>query len=124
VNTAARLQAAAPVNGVLAGERTSRETRAAIEYRAAAPVAAKGKREPVAVWEALQARARLGFDVPHQAKTALVGRERELHGCAARWPGCGWSGAPQLVTLVGCRESASPGFCMSCRRSRQPGLQR
>src|SRR5213594_2801469 len=33
VNTAARLQAAAPVNGILVGERTFRETRAVIEYR-------------------------------------------------------------------------------------------
>jgi class 3 adenylate cyclase len=60
VNTAARLQAAAPVNGVLVGGRTFRETRAAVEYRQAAPVAAKGKGEPLPVWEALQARARFG----------------------------------------------------------------
>ena len=33
VNTAARLQAAAPVNGILVGERTYRATRDAIEYR-------------------------------------------------------------------------------------------
>jgi class 3 adenylate cyclase len=52
VNTAARLQAAAPVNGVLAGERTFRETRAVIEYRPVPPVAAKGKRDPVPAWEA------------------------------------------------------------------------
>jgi class 3 adenylate cyclase len=45
VNTAARLQAAAPVNGILVGERTFRETRAVIDYRAAEPVAAKGKGE-------------------------------------------------------------------------------
>jgi class 3 adenylate cyclase len=57
VNTAARLQAAAPVNGILAGERTFRATQAAIDYRPAEPVAAKGKKEPVAVWEAMQARA-------------------------------------------------------------------
>jgi class 3 adenylate cyclase len=44
VNTAARLQAAAPVNGVLVGERAFRATRAVIEYRPAAPVEAKGKR--------------------------------------------------------------------------------
>ena len=101
VNTAARLQAAAPVNGVLAGERTFRATRQAIEYRRAAPVAAKGKREPVAAWEAVGARARFGVDVPHRAKTALVGRERELgvlrdalaRVCSER--------SPQLVTLVG-----------------------
>src|SRR5207344_2039089 len=66
VNTAARLQAAAPVNGILAGERTYRATQAAIEYRPAAPVAAKGKREPVPVWEAMAARARLGVDVPFE----------------------------------------------------------
>src|SRR6266516_3969443 len=78
VNTAARLQAAAPVNGILVGERTFRGTRAVIDYRAAEPVAAKGKREPVPAWEAVAARARFGVDVPHQAKTALVGRRREL----------------------------------------------
>jgi class 3 adenylate cyclase len=78
VNTAARLQAAAPVNGVLVGERTFRETRAVIEYRAAAPVAAKGKREQVPVWEALQARARLGVDVPHQA-SPTGSRRRSTH---------------------------------------------
>ena len=35
VNTTARLQSAAPVNGVLVGEGTYRATRHAIEYRAA-----------------------------------------------------------------------------------------
>jgi class 3 adenylate cyclase/tetratricopeptide (TPR) repeat protein len=101
VNTAARLQAAAPVNGVLVGERTFRQTRAVIEYRQVPPVAAKGKREPVAAWEALQARARVGVDVPRRAKTALVGRDRELgvlrdtldRVCSQR--------SPRLVTLVG-----------------------
>src|SRR5205085_4773168 len=78
VNTAARLQAAAPDNGILVGESTYRATRQAIDYRDAQPVAAKGKEEPVAVWEALQARARFGVDVPNEARTALVGRGREL----------------------------------------------
>jgi class 3 adenylate cyclase len=101
VNTAARLQAAAPVNGVLVGERTFRETRAVIEYQAAAPVAAKGKREPVPVWEALQARARLGVDVPHQVKTALVGRQRELGVLRDVLQRVRAERSPQLVTLVG-----------------------
>src|SRR4051812_11637441 len=35
VNTTARLQTAAPVNGILVGERTHRATRGAITYRAA-----------------------------------------------------------------------------------------
>jgi len=101
VNTAARLQAAAPVNGILVGHRTFQATRQAIEYRQAAPVAAKGKRERVAVWEVLGARARFGVDVPHQARTALVGRGRELgvlRGALAR---VRTERSPQLVTLVG-----------------------
>jgi len=63
VNTAARLQAAAPVNGILVGETTYRATRAAIDYRESAPVRAKGKAEPITVWEAIQARGRVGVDV-------------------------------------------------------------
>src|SRR5207302_5281696 len=42
-NPAARLQSAAPVNGILADETTYRSTRRAIEYRAASAVEAKGK---------------------------------------------------------------------------------
>jgi class 3 adenylate cyclase len=58
VNTAARLQAAAPVNGVLVGETTCNATSSVIEYAALPAVDAKGKAEPVAAWEALQARSR------------------------------------------------------------------
>jgi predicted ATPase/class 3 adenylate cyclase len=101
VNTAARLQAGAPVNGVLVGERTFRETRAVIEYRAAAPVVAKGKRDPVPVWEALQARARLGVDVAHRAQTALVGRQHELNVLRDALARMRAERTPQLVTLVG-----------------------
>ena len=101
VNTAARLQAAAPVNGVLAGERTYPQTRAVIEYRPAPPVAAKGKRDPVPAWEAVAARARLGVDVPHEAKTALVGRDRELGVLREALGRVRAERAPQLVTLVG-----------------------
>ncbi|HXY16914.1 MAG TPA: adenylate/guanylate cyclase domain-containing protein, partial [Gaiellaceae bacterium] len=47
VNTAARLQAAAPLNGVLVGEQTHRATMHAIDYEQSEPVVAKGKSEPV-----------------------------------------------------------------------------
>src|SRR5690242_17415661 len=53
VNTAARLQANAPVNGVLVDESTRRATERAIVYRDADPVDAKGKADPVTVWEAV-----------------------------------------------------------------------
>src|SRR6478735_12621576 len=63
VNTAARLQAAAPVNGILVGEATHRATQRAIEYQPHAPVEAKGKQHPVPVWEAVAARSLFGVDV-------------------------------------------------------------
>src|ERR671922_816043 len=54
VNTAARLQTAAPVGGVLAGEESNRATKDAILYAPAAPVDARGKEEPVTAWLALR----------------------------------------------------------------------
>src|ERR1700758_4250366 len=77
VNTAARLQSAAPVNGILVGEGTYRATRHVIEYRDAEPVDAKGKSEPVKVWEAVPARSRFVSDVEQKLCSPLVGRERE-----------------------------------------------
>src|SRR6476469_7801934 len=47
VNTTARLQSAAPVNGVLVGETTYRATREAIEYADREPGSAQGKAAPV-----------------------------------------------------------------------------
>src|SRR3954466_13283114 len=52
INTAARLQSAAPVNGVLVGDRTYRATQRLIDYVPADPVAAKGKEHPIPAWEA------------------------------------------------------------------------
>ena len=75
VNTAARLQAAAPVDGILVGETTYRATDRAVTYRPTDPVVAKGKSNPVPVWEAVEARARLGVDVV-QRPTHATGRAR------------------------------------------------
>src|SRR5919204_2543933 len=50
VNTASRLQSAAPENGVIVGRETYAATHDAIEYETAEPVHAKGKAEPVAAW--------------------------------------------------------------------------
>ena len=100
VNTAARLQSAAPVNGILVDETTYRATRDRIVYADAQPVAAKGKAEPVPVWEAQEARSRFGVDIV-QTGAPLVGRSRELdllNGALAR---AREERSPQLVTLVG-----------------------
>src|SRR5918992_603207 len=62
VNTAARLQSSAPVNGVLVDDTTYRATERALEYGEGKSIEAKGKTEPVPVWEALRARARVGVE--------------------------------------------------------------
>ena len=100
VNTAARLQSAAPVNGVLVDETTFRATRPRIDYREAESVHAKGKAEPVSVWEAREARSRFGLDV-EQAGAAFVGRRRELDFLADALARAREERSPQLVTLVG-----------------------
>ncbi len=101
VNTAARMQAAAPVDAVLVGETTYWATRDAVRYRDAAPVQAKGKVEPVPVWEAVEAIARYGVDVAEQARTPLVGRERELEFLRSILGRVREERSAQLVTLVG-----------------------
>ena len=101
VNTAARLQSSAPVNGILVGEGTYRATRHVIEYRDAPPVEAKGKSEPVAVWEVVSARSRFGSDVEQKLRTPLVGRERERSLLADAFERTRTEQSAQLVTLVG-----------------------
>ena len=101
VNTAARMQAAAPVDGVLVGETTYRATRDAIRYRDAPPVQAKGKAEPVRAWEAVEAVARFGIDIAERARTSLVGRDRELELLRSILARVRGERSAQLVTLVG-----------------------
>jgi len=100
VNTAARLQAAAPVNGVLVDGRTFRLTERPIEYREAEPVVAKGKQDPIPVWEVVQARSRIGVDVI-QSETPLVGRGQEMDLLRGALDRVSTQREPQLVTLVG-----------------------
>ena len=101
VNTTARLQASAPVNGILVGETTYHATERTIEYREAPPVTAKGKREQVNVWEALEPRARYGVDIGLRGRVPLVGREQELDILLDALSRVRAEDSSQLVTLVG-----------------------
>ena len=101
VNTASRLQTAAPVNGILVGESTYNATSRVIEYRESPPVEAKGKSQPVPVWEVIEARSRFGADVTHKPKAPLVGRERELGLLVSTLGRVQHERAPQLITVVG-----------------------
>src|SRR5947208_4363101 len=78
VNTASRLQTAAPANAVLVDKPTRRATRQTIDFADSDPVLAKGKAEPIRAWKALEARSRFGVDLFQHARTPLVGRQLEL----------------------------------------------
>ena len=78
VNTASRLQAAAPPGGVAVGPLAHALTERVIVYEPLPPVVAKGKAEPVLAWRAVAALARRGIDARTGDLTPLVGREVEL----------------------------------------------
>jgi class 3 adenylate cyclase len=100
VNTAARLQAAAPVGAVLVGEDTHASTRTWIEYQPGFHrVKAKGKEEPVQAWIALRAVAPAG-ERP-LTPVPIVGRERELDVLKGIWARVGDERRPHLVTVFG-----------------------
>ena len=101
VNTAARLQSAAPTDGIVVDRTTHGATDRVIRYRPAGAVDAKGKAEPVPIWEALEAVASLGVDVARTARTPLVGREQEVAVLRDALARVRRDRSPQLVTLVG-----------------------
>ena len=99
VNTASRLQEAAPVNGILVGEETYRATRSVIRYQDADPVVAKGKEEPVRVWRPLAAS--VGPGERAAGRVPMVGRASELAVLERIWERVVSEQRPQLVTLFG-----------------------
>jgi class 3 adenylate cyclase/tetratricopeptide (TPR) repeat protein len=99
LNTAARIESEAPVNGVLVGEETYRATLHAIEYREREPIEAKGKTEPVRVWEALHVK-----EAPVRGRVRdapLIGRDSELERLLALWDATRADERPALATITG-----------------------
>jgi class 3 adenylate cyclase/tetratricopeptide (TPR) repeat protein len=101
INTAARLQSAAPPGGVLVGEQTHRATDRVIDYAEHDPIAAKGKAEPVAAWLAVGRRSSFGVEDIAVGRAPLVGREREVTLLADALIRVRRDERPQLITLVG-----------------------
>jgi class 3 adenylate cyclase/tetratricopeptide (TPR) repeat protein len=101
VNTAARLQQAAPVGGIVVGDLTRRATRDQIEYEELEPVTVKGKTEPVAIWRVLGARGRYGVAVEQPVATPFIGREDELALLQQTYVRTLRESSVQLVTVTG-----------------------
>src|SRR5215831_9554550 len=75
LNTAARIQSAAPTDGILVGRDTYFAAKAAFAFTEQEPIAAKGKTEPVRVWRVDGARDAVEG---RRDEAPLVGREVEL----------------------------------------------
>jgi class 3 adenylate cyclase len=100
VNTAARLQAAAPVGGILVDETTFNATASVIEHRPARAVAGKGKERAVPVWEVLAPSLPFGVEA-RRHNAPFIGRARELEILRAALERVRAERAPRLVTLIG-----------------------
>jgi class 3 adenylate cyclase/tetratricopeptide (TPR) repeat protein len=101
VNVASRLQAVAPVGGVVVGQLTHRSTRNQIEYQDLEPVTVKGKEQALPVWRAIGARSRFGVDVEQRTQVPLIGRDHELNLLRELFGRVTRDQAVQLVTVVG-----------------------
>jgi len=79
VNTASRIQSAAPPGAVFVGDSTRRTSDASIAFEDAGEHELKGKAEPVSLWRAV--RVLSGVGGAHRStglEAPFVGREREL----------------------------------------------
>jgi class 3 adenylate cyclase/tetratricopeptide (TPR) repeat protein len=99
VNTAARLQSAAPVGRCVVGAETYRLTRHAFRYQQLEAVHAKGKKESVEAWLVEEAVA-VAAERPISA-TPFVGRARELMLIDTVWERAVSDATPHLVSLIG-----------------------
>ncbi len=79
VNTASRIQGAAPPGAILVGELTKRLTEAAVVYEDEGTRELKGKAEPLQLWRALRVVAGVkGAMKSSGLEAPFVGRDREL----------------------------------------------
>ncbi len=97
LNTASRLQSAAPPGRLIVGGETYRATRRAIRYRPLPAVEIKGKREPVEAW---LAEGDGGVE-PGAAPGPFVGRVRELESLDTIWERVVAERRPHLATIIG-----------------------
>jgi hypothetical protein len=99
VNTASRLQGAAPVGGVLVADATRRACGDSVLFEPTESVTVKGKDRPLTVWLALSA-------APAPAERSLssgpmVGRDDELAALQGIWSQVMTESRARLVTIVG-----------------------
>ena len=99
VNTASRMQAAAPAGRLVVGAETRRATRHAVAYEQLPALDAKGKAAPVDLWLA----TRVISEPAHRPEWSgrFVGRSRELDLIRSVWRQATLDRRPHVVTIVG-----------------------
>ena len=98
VNTASRLQSAAPVGRVLVGEETYRATHRSIRYDDVEPIIAKNKQDPVPTWLAVEPLTGSG---QRPSETPFLGRVSELGLLSDVWQRAVTGRRAHLVTILG-----------------------
>ncbi|MEP7158329.1 MAG: adenylate/guanylate cyclase domain-containing protein, partial [Chloroflexota bacterium] len=102
VNTASRLQSAAPPGNVLVGEATMRATSGAVVYEEAGEQLLKGKHAPVAAWRAARVVAeRGGRNRTEGLEAPFVGRSDELRLLKDLFHATGRENRIRLVSVMG-----------------------
>jgi predicted ATPase/class 3 adenylate cyclase len=99
INTAARIEAAAPTDEVLMGEPTYRLVKHAVEAEAAEPIEAKGKAEPVVAYRLTSVTE--GEGIKRRLDTPLVGRSAELKVLTDALESARTHRHAEIVTVVG-----------------------
>ncbi len=103
VNTAARLEQAAPTNEILIGELTYRLVREAVEVEQVAPLELKGKLERVPAYRlvAVSDEAVRGRDVAAPEASPMVGRAGEIARLRQAFAAAVEERSLRIVTIVG-----------------------
>ena len=102
VNTASRVQAAAPPGGVLVGDATKHATEAAIEYEDVGLNELKGKGEPVQLWRAARVVAGVRGDMRVTGlEPPFVGRDRQLWTIKETFHSTVDEGRARLLSVIG-----------------------
>jgi len=102
VNTASRLQSAAPPSTVLVGEATMRAAGEAIVFESIDDLTLKGKVTPVPAWRAIRVIAQRGGVGRAEALEApFVGRDEELRQLKDLFHATSREGRPRLVSVIG-----------------------
>ena len=101
VNTASRLQSAAPPDGIVVAESTFLATRFTFRWQELRPVTVKGKADPIPIWAPIESRGRLAIEPPDPSGAPFVGRLDELRTLRTVFLSSLRDPRPRAVTIVG-----------------------